>query len=236
VGTAVLAYYFNYEERRMRIEGTYTFSAPIARVFAILTDPDTLQGAIPGCERLIQFGPPDAEGAVTLEARMRFGPGQRVRTLQMTLGAVRRPEHVRLDVRDAREAVHAVGRIDLVEQEQHTIGAYVWEIESEGAMRDQIPAISAEDGRGFAQAVCQRIAEQLRAEQVSSNGRHVLEGTVAQTAQGHIVILPRTSAALLPERPVLRRVVWMTAGLAAGLTAIGLAIQLVRRLDVGNRD
>ena len=62
----------------MRIEGTHTFSAPIARVFAILTDPDTLQQVIPGCERLIQFGPPDADGAVALEARVRFGPGSSV--------------------------------------------------------------------------------------------------------------------------------------------------------------
>jgi carbon monoxide dehydrogenase subunit G len=219
----------------MRIEGTHTFSAPIARVFAILTDPDKLQGVIPGCERLIQFGPPDAEGAMALEARLRFGPGANVHTVQMKLGAVRRPEHVRLDTRDAQRALHAVGRIDLVEQEQQTIGAYVWEIESEGATGTQRSAPSAEAGSGFAQAVCQRIAAQLQAEQVSSNGRHAVDGTVARTAQGHIVILPRASAALLPEQPLLRRVVWMTAGLAVGLSAIGLAIRLVRRLDIGGR-
>ena len=211
----------------MRIEGTYTFSAPIARVFAILTDPDTLQGVIPGCERLIQFGPPDADGALTLEARIRFRAGAPAHTLHMTLRAVRQPEHVRLDVRDARGAVRAFGRIDLVEQEQHTIGAYVWEIEGGG--------VSTEACQRYAQAVCQRIVQRLQAEQVSSNGRHAVDGAVAKTEHGHIVILPRASAALLPEQPLLRRVVWMSAGLAVGLTAIGLAIQLVRRLD-GSRD
>lgn len=219
----------------MRIEGTHTFSAPITRVFAILTDPDTLQGVIPGCERLIQFGPPDAEGAVALEARLRFGPGTHVRTLQMSLDAVRHPEHVQLDVRDARGAVRASGRIDLVEQEQHTIGAYVWEIENGSAAGDQAPTISAAAGRDFAEVVCQRITERLQAEQVSSNGRHAVDGAVARTEYGHIVILPRAAAALLPEQPLLRRVVWMTAGLAVGLSAIGLAVRLVRRLDIGGR-
>jgi carbon monoxide dehydrogenase subunit G len=220
----------------MRIEGTYTFSAPITRVFAILTIPDTLQGVIPGCERLIQFGPPDADGVLALEARLRLVPGAPAHTFQMKLSAVRRPEHLRLDVRDAQGVVHAIGRIDLVEQEQHTVGAYVWEIEGGDTPDNQAPAISAKVGRRFAQAICQRIAERLQSEQTSSNGKHTLEGTIAQTEHGHIVILPRASAALLPEQPLLRRVVWMTAGLAVGLTAIGLAIQLVRRLDVGSRD
>ena len=220
----------------MRIEGTHTFSAPIARVFAILTDPDTLQHVIPGCERLIQFGPPDADGAVALEARVRFTPGSSVHTLQMKLSAVRRPEHVRLDVEDAQGAVRAHGRIDLVEQEQHTVGAYVWEIERGGATVGQALAFGAETGQRFAEAVCQRITVQLQSERISSNGRHAVDGTVARTAHGQIVILPRASAALLPEQPLLRRVVWMTAGLAVGLTAIGLAIQLVRRLDVGSHD
>jgi hypothetical protein len=131
--------------------------------------------------------------------------------------------------------VHARGRIDLVEQEQRTIGAYVWEIEPGVGTGEQALALTQDAAQRFAKAVCQRIAEQLRAQQVSSNGRHAVEGAVAQTAHGQIVILPRATAALLPEQPVLRRVVWMTAGMAVGLTAIGLAIQLVRRLDGGGR-
>lgn len=220
----------------MRIEGTYTFSAPITRVFAILTDPDKLQRAIPGCERLIQFGPPDVDGALTLEARLRFSSRSSAHVLQMKLNAVRRPEHLRVDAQDMQGVARAVGRIDLVEQEGHTIGAYVWEIEDGSRASDQAVAISVEAARRFAQAVCQRIAEQLQAEQISSNGRHAVDGAIARTEHGHIVILPRATAALLPDEPLLRRVVWMTAGLAVGLTAIGLAIQVVRRLDVGSRD
>jgi carbon monoxide dehydrogenase subunit G len=219
----------------MRIEGTHTFPAPIDSVFAILTDPDRLQHAIPGCERLIQLGPPEADGATALEARLRTGPGANVYALHMNLGSVRRPAHLRLEVagRGPQGAICARGRIDLVAQEQQTVGAYVWDIE--GDPTGERRTLGEDAGRRFARAVCQHIAEQLRVEQGSPNGRHAVEGTVARTPHGQIVILPRASVALLPEQPVLRRVAWMTAGLAVGLAAIGLAIQLVRRLEADGR-
>jgi len=47
----------------MRVEGGQTIAGTVEEVFAALLDADTLARAIPGCERLIQLGPPGAGGA-----------------------------------------------------------------------------------------------------------------------------------------------------------------------------
>ncbi|MBO0776760.1 MAG: carbon monoxide dehydrogenase, partial [Actinobacteria bacterium] len=41
----------------MKVTGGATLHAPIAAVWAALTDPATLAQAIPGCERLTATGP-----------------------------------------------------------------------------------------------------------------------------------------------------------------------------------
>src|SRR5689334_19695316 len=56
----------------MRIDGSYSFPAPPERVLAVLADPDVLRSAIPGCERLIQLGPPAGDGTAAYEARLRL--------------------------------------------------------------------------------------------------------------------------------------------------------------------
>ena len=69
----------------MEITGSQTFRAPAERISSLLLDPDLLAAAIPGCERLIQFGPPDADGATHLEARIRSGEPATTRIVQITL-------------------------------------------------------------------------------------------------------------------------------------------------------
>ena len=69
----------------MEITGSQTFRAPVERISSLLLDPDLLASAIPGCERLIQFGPPDADGATHLEARIRSGESATTRIVQITL-------------------------------------------------------------------------------------------------------------------------------------------------------
>lgn len=41
----------------MRIEGTFAFAAPPARVWTRLQDPDALRKCIPGCRELVASGP-----------------------------------------------------------------------------------------------------------------------------------------------------------------------------------
>lgn len=40
----------------MHLTGTYTFNAPIDRVWAMLNDPDVIASCLPGCERLEPIG------------------------------------------------------------------------------------------------------------------------------------------------------------------------------------
>ena len=53
----------------MEITGSYTFSAPPARVWGLLMDPATIASCIPGCEGLT----PEGEGRYT--ARIKVGIG-----------------------------------------------------------------------------------------------------------------------------------------------------------------
>jgi carbon monoxide dehydrogenase subunit G len=91
----------------MRIEGTYTFTASAERVFGALVDPDVLRQVIPGCERLIQFGPADDEGAYHFEARVRPAAESGVYTTTGTVERARKPSHLTLSLR-ARSTVPVV--------------------------------------------------------------------------------------------------------------------------------
>jgi uncharacterized protein len=54
-----------HEGRRMRVDRSYTLHAPAEQVWAALTDPAVLTGAIPGCER---FEPGDGSARLTVTA------------------------------------------------------------------------------------------------------------------------------------------------------------------------
>lgn len=41
----------------MKLEGTYTFQAPVERVWDLLTNPRNLEKALPGCEKLEEMEP-----------------------------------------------------------------------------------------------------------------------------------------------------------------------------------
>jgi carbon monoxide dehydrogenase subunit G len=51
----------------MRVEGTFRFSAPREKVYALLLDPDALASCIPGCEKL------EATGEDRYEATLKLG-------------------------------------------------------------------------------------------------------------------------------------------------------------------
>jgi carbon monoxide dehydrogenase subunit G len=48
----------------LKIEGTYTFNAPRARVWEVLLDPQILAQTIPGCETLKETGPDQYEAVM----------------------------------------------------------------------------------------------------------------------------------------------------------------------------
>ena len=142
----------------MRVEGGQTVAGEAAGVFAALLDADALARAIPGCERLIQLGPPGAGGAVAFEARVRAAGA--VSTVSIHVTAARPPAYLRVELRGAGpgNAFSARGAVDLVPRDGHTALAYAFDVEATGAA-----SVSAEACRQIAETIRERISTNVRA-------------------------------------------------------------------------
>lgn len=220
----------------MRIEGTYSFPAPIDQVFAALTHPDTLSQIIPGCERLVQLGPATDEWPPTYEVRVRQGPGADVYTLTLTFSAMQPPTYLRtdLDGRGPDGPISGHGLVDLVQQGDQTLAAAVWEVKSA-----VLAGLSAERRNGwndaaqqFARALRDRAASAIQSPLLAPSGARSLT-----TRRGQVVVLPRGSVALSPDVMVqLRRAAWVGGGVLVGLGAIALIAGIVRRLARARTD
>jgi len=225
----------------MRIEGTYTFPGAIARVFALLVNPDALAQAIPGCERFIQMGPAAADDTTTFEMRLLLGERAEPYTMTIRVHAVRRPAYLRLDAhgRGPSGPLTAQGALDLVEQDDYTVVAYTLNVE----------AADMPDDLGFAQHAaqliirdaCSQIAAMLPDtwEDANLTSAHANTHSAAfelaphiETPRGHIVALPAEAptSELLGDNPWAQRALWMGAGLGLGLSAIGVTLGIVRWL------
>jgi hypothetical protein len=211
----------------MEITGSQTFHAPIERVSSLLLDPDLLVAVIPGCERLIQFGPPDADGATSLEARIRSGEPATTRIVQITL----RPEDnaVKADLRwhedaaGANQAPEANCEMRLDTWDDTTAGA--WTFRSETAPDD----LTEDAVRGFVEALCANLDTAL--ERRSQHAQH------DETPAGNelFVRTPYGTIAMARPEPVWGG--WVrTAALVGGVAlalggAIALAVTLTRALN-----
>ncbi len=219
----------------MRIEGTYTFLAPVEQVYGALVSPDTLRSILPGCERILQFGPPSEQGVAPFEARLHTASG--VTTLTLTPTAARRPESLRLTLHAHTPygAFSGSGSIDLVAQDECTIGAYAWELRPTGAPivgPDGRPMLTEERAATVARTIREALARALPQRHNTANLLDLLPGIGLVTEHGEILALPaEPPAPPLPvlARPLAQRAAWMGAGLAAGLVAIALAVSVVRR-------
>lgn len=215
----------------MRIEGTYTFPAPIEQVFSALTHPDTLSQVIPGCERLVQFGPASGDQPSVYEIRLRRGPGPDVYTMTLTLSTAQSPTHLRakLDGRGPDGPFSGHGQLDLAQKDGHTQVAAAWEVVSPVLAGLPAGRRSAwnDSAEQFIEALREQATSMIRSTLISSNGAHHVK-----TPRGRVVILPREGGLVSPERRVLvRRAVWLGSGLVAGLAAIGIIVAVVRRLS-----
>lgn len=217
----------------MRIEGTYTFPGTIEQVFAALIDPEVLRRALDGCERLIQLGP--TETVATFEVRLRPN-AQRAPVTLMVAATLRRPMHLRLDVRGHGPAGAFTGRgvVDLVANEAHTIGAYRVEVDTPEAARDavavQVRALCAGLARELVaarQAAVPRLAPTPRAAPVR----------LAQTRLGDIVALPAAApGGSLVQRatPWAQRALWLATGMVLGMAAFSVTLAVSRWLGFGS--
>jgi carbon monoxide dehydrogenase subunit G len=214
----------------MRIEGTYTFPAPIDQVFTALTHPDILSRIIPGCERLVQFGPASDDQPPVYELRLRRGPGTDVYTMTLTLSDAQAPVHLRveLDGHGPDGPVSGHGLVDLVQQEHQTVAASAWEIKSPvlaGMATDRRTAWN-DSAEQFAATMRDRVASVVLGAPPSANGvRHLT------TPRGRVVVLPRSDRMLTPEQQVLlRRAAMIGGGILAGLATIGSIVAFARWL------
>lgn len=219
----------------MRIESTCTFPAPIEDVFAAVVDADVLSEIVPGCERLIQLGPTAPDGTCRLEARVRLGPDDTVYTATVTIERLIRPTHLGLSMRG--QSVHGAftvrGVLDLVAQDERTVGAYVWDIEARGLPAQLRQMLDEGAGSQFMQRVCDRLADALRITSSERDGlADVLPMLRADTQRGKIILLPpepRAAPVATRLRPLLLGSAWAGAGLLVGLAAMGVAAAIIRR-------
>jgi carbon monoxide dehydrogenase subunit G len=223
----------------MRVEGTYTFPGPIERVFAALTNPDALARAIPGCERFIQFGPATTEEETTYETRLRLGQRRQPYTIALTMKAARRPAYAKLEMRGygPAGAITGSGSLDLVEQDSHTVVAYRFTFN--GAELPEVGDTPAQSANFIARATCAHLADEIYAEAEDdvawaqqAAGLADVAGEIV-TPRGRIITRTRGLAARRAATPPLawsERALWMSAGLAMGLSAIALTVAIVRRI------
>lgn len=221
----------------MRVEGGQTVAGEAAGVFAALLDADALARAIPGCERLIQLGPPGAGGVVAFEARVRAAGA--VSTVSIHVTAARPPAYLRVELRGAGpgNAFSARGAVDLVPRDGHTALAYAFDVEATGAA-----SVSAEACRQIAETIRERISTNVRATHageptiVAVEPLAELEAVQITTPRGRIVALPPLppGEAALTVPLWARRALWMGAGALLGISAIAVMSAVVRRLVDGD--
>ena len=224
----------------MRVEGSYTFPGDIERVFTALTNPDALARAIPGCERFIQFGPASSSGDAAYETRLHLGQNRQPYTISLAVKAVRRPAYMKLELRGygPAGAITGSGSLDLVEQDNHTVVAYRFNVN--GAELPEVGDTPSQSAGFIARATCAHLADEIYAE--SDDDLVWLPGaTDSVSANGDIVtprgrIVTSLAAARATQQPLawIERALWMSAGLAMGLGAIALAAGIVRR--IGSHD
>ncbi len=226
----------------MHIEGSYAFPAPPERILQTLADADVLCAALPGCERLIQLGPPARDGSTSYEARLRLHERVYIADLTVTPDPEARRVLLRLNGRSPDGPFHGQGELALAGQQTddgHTQWTYSLELEAPGLSETQADALANGSGRLFACAICDQLTEDLRAREQHENGDDTAEellrlGRVdrlirTETSLGEIV-------ALRPEKTEPFSPVWfqytggMLAGLAVGLSVVAVTAATMRRL------
>jgi carbon monoxide dehydrogenase subunit G len=238
----------------MRIEDTYSFPAPPEQALAALADADTLSAAIPGCERLIQFGPPAADGATHYEARLRLHDAVYTADLTVTPQPANHELRLVVDGRGPSGAFAGTGALTLTPAEgepSQTVGAYTLDLHEPPGLSDtQLAALANGAGRLFVCALCDQISQDLRrhdqkagsADAVDEEaaderlrGQRVERLMRAQTSYGEIVAAPREARTSFAPSPLwFQYAAGMLAGLAVGLSIIALTAATLRRLFNGD--
>lgn len=116
----------------MKIEGTHSVTAPRARAYQSLIDPEVLQRCIPGCERLEKTG----EDAYSATIRAGVGAIKGVFTGTVKLEDMRQPEHYRIVVegKGSPGFMKGSGDLDLEVQGEGTLIKYAGDLQLGGTI------------------------------------------------------------------------------------------------------
>lgn len=76
----------------MEISGEYTFKAPVAKVWAILMNPDALKASLPGCEKFDEVGPDSYEMTI----KVGVGVIKGTYTGKISMADMEEPKHYKL--------------------------------------------------------------------------------------------------------------------------------------------
>jgi len=106
----------------MKIAGDYTFEAPRDLVWEALNDPTVLAQIMPGCEKLVQLGENEYEGALNIKV----GPVQGVFQGLIKLTDISAPQSYKMQVdgKGAPGFVKGVGAVVLEDQGDTTLMHY----------------------------------------------------------------------------------------------------------------
>lgn len=106
----------------MKIAGDYTFEAPRDLVWEALNDPNVLAQIMPGCEKLVQLGENEYEGALNIKV----GPVQGVFQGLIKLTDISAPQSYKMQVdgKGAPGFVKGVGGVVLEDQGDTTLMHY----------------------------------------------------------------------------------------------------------------
>jgi carbon monoxide dehydrogenase subunit G len=211
----------------MEITGSQTFRASAERISSLLLNPDLLAAAIPGCERLIQFGPPDADGATQLEARVHSSEPAMTRIVQITLrpdtDAVKADLSWHENAAGANQVREATCSLRLDTWDDTTAGA--WTFHAEPAPDD----LTEDDVRGFVEALCAKIdaALERQSQQPAQNEIGAGDELFVRTPYGTI-----TMARSEPVWGGWVRTAALVGGVAfAGGAIIALVVTITRALS-----
>jgi uncharacterized protein len=106
----------------LKITGSYTIDAPRDQVWAALNDMEVLARIVPGCERLVQTGENEYEGAVKIGIQSIKGSYSG----KIRLEDIQPPHHYKLVAsgRSSNGVVDGSGAVDLAEQDGKTVLTY----------------------------------------------------------------------------------------------------------------
>lgn len=225
----------------MRIESSYTFTIPLRQLSVALRNPDVLAQALPGCERLTQMGPTDADGAATYEVRLRLQPETPPiqATARMTAPS-EREVRVEVDGLSTDGAIHARGAMTLLAHGEGTQATYIWEEQPDGRSAEETPdeadgtaedSMATSAGQSLARTFCARLDRLAHEPSLARQGTGPL---LAETPRGRIM-RQVDARGTTPARTATNRVLLVGAGAAVGLGVLVLSMRVLRRLS-GGRD